>query len=208
MEEVAYLFKQRFPGFFRLIEKAARGITILRFGNRLCRAHGQASVPGLVQGEEAVMRGLGPADTEALFGFLQSQPEERLYYFRPHGFDRCALQRVLASGAFLNYGLFVGERLVGYALLKVAPTGSAFIGLLVDRGFSGLGLGTFIVRYLYWQASLAGLRARSTISRHNPASLGSHRAVAEFRVVAELPNDYLLIEFPPGFPEAPELNVG
>ena len=55
------------------------------------------------------------------------------------------------------------------------------------------------------QASLAGLRARSTSSRHNPASLKSHRAVAAYRVVAELPNDYLMIEFPPVWREKPEL---
>lgn len=94
---------------------------------------------------------------------------------------------------------------MAYALLKVAPTGSAFIGLLVDSSCTGSGLGRFISRYLYWQASLAGLRARSTISRHNPASRRSHQAVASFRVVAELPNDYQLIEFPPGAPEAPKL---
>ena len=58
------------------------------------------------------------------------------------------------------------------------------------------------------QASLAGLRARSTISRQNPASLRSHEAVAKFEIVAELPNDYLLIEFPPGSAKPPELNAG
>ena len=67
-------------------------------------------------------------------------------------------------------------------LLKLAPTGSAFIGLLVGPAHTGKGLGRFIVEYLYWQASLAGLR--------------SHQAVADFAVIAELPNDYLLIEFP------------
>ncbi len=58
------------------------------------------------------------------------------------------------------------------------------------------------------QASKAGLRARSTISRDNPASLRSHEAVAKFEIVADLPNDYLLIEFPPGRPETPVLEVG
>ncbi len=105
----------------------------------------------------------------------------------------------------MNYGIFVDDELVGYALLKVAPTGSAFIGLLVHPQSGGVGLGKFIASFLYWQASLAGLRARSTISRHNPASLKSHRAVAAYRVVAELPNDYLMIEFPPVWREKPEL---
>ena len=47
------------------------------------------------------------------------------------GFVGSALRTVLGSAAFLNYGLFVGDRLAAYALLKIAPTGSAFIGRLV-----------------------------------------------------------------------------
>lgn len=208
MEQLAYWLKQRFPPLFRGVEAVARGVTVLRFGGRIRRARKQGSLQGRVAGEPAVMRPLGVEDLDALSGFLSGQSEERLQYFRPHGFDRRSLRRVLASGAFLTYGLFVGDRLVGYALLKVAPTGSAFIGRLVDKNYGRMGLGQFLARYLYWQASLAGLRARSTISRHNPASLRSHEAVAKFEIVAELPNDYLLIEFPPETPEPPELKVG
>lgn len=208
MEQLAYRIKQRLPAVFRWIEAAARGVTVLRYGRRIRCVWAEAAVQGTVRGEAAVIRPLGLDDLDALHGFLAAQPEEHLRYFRPHGFDRSALRAVLASGAFLNYGLFVGERLAAYALLKVAPTGSAFIGLVVGPDHTGLGLGRFIVGYLYWQASKAGLRARSTISRDNPASLRSHEAVAKFEIVAELPNDYLLIEFPPGQPGTPVLEVG
>jgi len=67
---------------------------------------------------------------------------------------------------------------------------------LVHPDYGKLGLGKFLVEYLYWQASEAGLRARSTISRDNPASLRSQQAVGDFEVVVELRNDYLMIEFP------------
>ena len=107
-------------------------------------------------------------------------------YFHPHEFGRADLTAVLRSRSFMTYGLFVEDALAAYALLKLAPTGSAFIGLLVGPAHTGKGLGRFIVAYLYWQASLAGLRTRSTISRHNPASLRSHQAVAHFAVIAEL----------------------
>ena len=208
MEQLAYRLKQRFPGPFRWVEAISRAVTVLRYGRRIRDARAEALVRGTVLGEGAVMRALGGEDLDAIHGFLAKEPEKRLQYFRPHGFDRAALRRVLRSGAFLTYGLFVGDRLAAYALLKVAPTGSAFIGLLVGQTYTGLGLGRFIVGYLYWQATKAGLRARSTISRHNPASLRSHEAVAEFEVVAELPNDYLLIEFPAGQPERPQLKAG
>ncbi len=96
----------------------------------------------------------------------------------------------------MTYGLIVEDALAAHGLLKLAPTGSAFISVLVGLAHTGKGLGSFIVEYLYWQASLAGLRTRSTISRHNPASLRPDQAVAEFSVAEELPNDYLMIEFP------------
>lgn len=207
MEQIAYRVKQGFPWLFQLVEAAARGVTVLRYGRRIQRARREAVVNGTVRGQAAVIRPLGRGDVDALHAFLGEQPEEWLRYFRPHGFDRAALCRVLGSDAFLNYGLFVGDHPVGYALLKVAPTGSAFIGLLVHPRFGGLGLGKFIVAFLYWQASLAGLRARSTISRTNPASLRSHDAVSDYRIVAELPNDYIMIEFPRVPREKPELEA-
>ena len=129
-------------------------------------------------------------------GFIKAMPESHLMYFHPHGFGRAGLTAVLRSRSFMAYGLFVEDALAAYALLKLAPTGRAFIGLLVGPEHAGTGIGRFIVEYLYWQASLAGLRTRSTISRHNPASLRSHQAVADCAVIAELPNDYLMIEFP------------
>lgn len=54
---------------------------------------------------------------------------------------------------------------------------------------------------------LAGLGTRSAISRHNPASFRSHQAVADFAVIDELPNDYLMIEFPRVRRERPVLGV-
>ena len=51
------------------------------------------------------------------------------------------------------------------------------------------------------------MRTRSTNSRHNAASLSAHQVVADFAVIAELPNDYLLIEFPRVGRERQEVGV-
>jgi GNAT superfamily N-acetyltransferase len=144
---------------------------------------------------------------DALQGFIEAMPESHLAYFHPHGFGRAALTAVLRSRSFMIYGLLVEDALAACALLKLVPTGSAFIGLLVGPEHTGKGLGRFIVESLYWQASLAGLCTRSTISRHNPASRRSHQAVADSAVVTELPNDYLMIEFPRVGRERPVLGL-
>ena len=208
MERLAYLLKQRLPGLFRWVEVVARVVTGLRYGRRIAAALDQSLVEGSVNRAPASMRALQASDVEDLHQFLGDLPADWLKYFQPHPFDRAGLEKVLRSQAFMNYGLFVDSQIVGYALLKVAPTGSAFIGLLVHPQYGGLGLGKFIVAFLYWQASIAGLRTRSTISRHNPGSLKAHKAVADYQVIAELPNDYLMIEFPRVERERPELKLG
>ena len=205
LERIAYLLKHRLPGLFRIVEWAARQLTVLRFGKAISTALGKAQLSGTVTGLPAEMRVLNTQDIRPLHAFLSNLPPDWLEHFRPHPFDRNGLKAVLNSKAFMNYGLVIDGKLAGYALLKVAPTGSAFIGLLVHPDYGRLGLGKFLVEFLYWQASEAGLRARSTISRDNPASLRSHQAVGDFEVVAELPNDYLMIEFPVAEREKPVL---
>lgn len=207
MDKLAYLLKHRFPAVFRGVESVARWAVTLRYGRRLTYAKSRAVVMGKISGRPATMQALNPDKAETLYEFLQGLPREYMRYFQPHSFDLDSLTKVLRSRAFLNYGLFVDKRLIAYGLLKVAPTGSAFIGLLVHPQFAGRGLGKFMVAYLYWQASVAGLRVRSTISRLNPGSLRSHQAVSEFKVVAVLPNDYMLIEFPRGPVEQPKLEI-
>jgi uncharacterized protein (DUF3820 family) len=205
MEKLAYLIKQRFPALFRVIETLARAATVLWFGCSRDRALANARIEGTVGGRPAVIRPLGVADVAKLTGFLAAMPEEHLRFFHPHGFSASEVERILRSRAFMTYGLFVADEFVAYALLKLSPTGSAFIGRLVAPGHAAKGVGRFLSRYLYWQAAVACLRARSTISKKNAASLRSHQAVTQFRIVSELPNDYLLIEFPPGNLTPPEL---
>jgi len=205
MEYLAYLLKNRWPGLFRLVAAMARGVTSIRYGRRLHQAAAKAKLEGEVLGRSAIMRPLNIEDSDQLQDFLRTIPETHLKYFQPHGFEKEALEEVLSSRAFQAYGLFVDGDMGAYALLKISPTGSAFLGRLVAPQFTGCGLGSFLSRYLYWQAGLAGLRPRSTISRHNTASLGSHQAAAEFNIIRELPNDYLLIEFTHSMTEPPTL---
>ncbi len=207
IERAAYLVKGHLPAVFPAIAYVGRWVTVLRFSRRRAGALSEASIAGGVAGQRAVMRPLDLDDLDALHDFIESMPDSHLAYFHPHGFGRADVRAVLGSRSFMTYGLFVEDALAAYALLKLAPTGSAFIGLLVGPAHTGKGLGRFIVAYLYWQTSLAGLRTRSTISRHNAASLHSHRAVADFTVVAELPNDYLMIEFPRVARDRPVLGV-
>jgi GNAT superfamily N-acetyltransferase len=196
VERVAYLMKRRLPAVFRLVEYVAVAVVRIRFGARIKAAQAYSRIDGVVGGQSATIRALNNDDLDAAVQFFSCLPDDYFQYFRPHGFSREAFRLVIESRAFLTYGLFLDDKFAGYALLRVLPTGSAFLGLLVSPGCKGLGLGKFLVAYVYWQASVAGLRTRSTISRDNRASLKAHEAVADFKVIAELPDNYIMIEFP------------
>jgi hypothetical protein len=195
LDRLAYTVKRRLPGLFVFVERVARAVTVLRFGRRIASSLARARVDGAVGGKPAVVRALGPDDLPALERLLGAMPEAHLEFFHPHGFDAKSLRLVLGSRAFMTYGLFIEDAMIAYALLKVSPSGAAFVGRLVTPELAGQGMGKVLARYLYWQAALAGLRAHSTINKNNTASLQSHRANREFRIVSELANGYLLIEF-------------
>lgn len=196
LDYLAYLIKQYLPFLFPVMASAAQVLTAFRFGKVLSEARAQGTLDGLVDDYSAKIRPLGIEDVEALGGFLRALSKKHLEHFQPHGFDDVTLKRTLGSRAVSTYGLFVEDRFVGYSLLKLTPTGSAYIGFMVSHGFTGLGIGTYLVKYLFWQTRLAGLRARSTVSKSNHASLRAHQSVASYRVLKELPNDYLMLELP------------
>ena len=196
MERIAYFVKHNLPGVFPVIAYVGRVVTVLRFSRQRADALAEAPIQGEIAGQRAVMRPLSVEDADTLQGFIEAIPESHLEYFHPHGFGQADITAVLSSRSFMTYGLFVEDAIVAYALLKLAPTGTAFRGRMVTPEYAGKGVGRFISKYISWQASLAGLRARATVSRQNLASIKSIQAVTDFSVIAELPNDYMMIEFP------------
>lgn len=205
MEKLVYLIRNYTPKMFDLILPLADAVTVALYGRRMISALKQGALTGEIQGRHATLRPLSIDDLDDLHQFLDRMPEAHLKYFRPHGFDRPSLSYILNSSAFLKYGLFVNGQIRAYSLLKASPAGSGFIGQLVDPAFTGIGIGKLLVHHLYWQAWLAGLKTRATISQENQASLRSHGAVADYQVIAELPNGYLMIEFPKGNVNPPEI---
>ncbi|MEN1729456.1 MAG: GNAT family N-acetyltransferase [Pseudomonadota bacterium] len=197
LNTLAYRLKHGFPRLFAKVEQRARGITALRYSRRLTGVREASGLEGTVHDRDAVIRPLGPEDQSALRDLLHRLPEDQLQFFRPHGFDTESLTTVLTSSAFLPSGLFIQEELVAYALLKITPTGSIFAGSMVRPEWQGQGIGTFLSRYMYWQAALAGLPCHATISKGNLPSLKAYQSGRDYRVLSELPNEYLLLEFPP-----------
>ena len=197
IDQIAYWLKRRWPAVFKLVEFAAGYATAFLNRKAIRMALEQAPLEGTVLNKPALLRILGPSDLDDLSTFFNGLTEDRLTYFRPHGFSQNDLSKVLGRPYFIAYGLFVGGRLQGYSLFKLYPGKKAFIGRILPKELSGCGLGKFLSLYLQWQSRLIGFRMRSTISLKNFASLESHKAVGGFEILGDLPNGYTLIEFPP-----------
>jgi hypothetical protein len=207
LARIAYVIKYKVPWAYAVAEWIARGLTLLAYGGRIRRAKEAGTIRGSVCGVPAVMRPLGADDCGAMARMFESFPQEHLKFFRPHGLDAKSLRRVLRRRDFMAYGLFVGEQMQAYGLIKLFLTKKAYIGRLVAPSLTGLGLGKFLSLYLYWQTNRLGFWPYSTIHHDNLASLRS--AVRPYEVVAQFPNGFSLIRFKitPEDANPPELDI-
>jgi hypothetical protein len=154
-----------------------------------------ATISGSVHGQPALIRPLGRADLDVLERYFGRMKDGHLEFFRPHGFSRKELAAVLSRPFYLVYGLFVSRDLAGYCILKLFPGRIVFRGRLVAEEWAGRGIGRYLSNYIDWQCTMLNVRSRSTISRKNRASLKSHAREEDYRVLEELPGDYMMIEF-------------
>ena len=140
-------------------------------------------------------RPLNAGDLQALADLLERQGEARLRYFQPHGFDVASLSKMHANPAFLMFGVFRDQLLVGYFFLRCFWNRKCFVGRLIDRDHEGQGIGRVMNQIMYHIAWRSGFRCMTTISRDNKAIIRSHQNNPHARFVGELANGYMWVEF-------------
>lgn len=140
-------------------------------------------------------RALSQHDLDKLSGLLGRQRAGRLDYFKPHGFDRKSLERVVRNPAFLMFGVLSGDLMVGYFFLRCFWNRKCFVGRLIDEAHERKGIGRVMNQILYNTAWRSKFRCFTTVSKNNSLVMRSHSNNPTFRVLKELPNDYLFVEF-------------
>jgi len=210
LDSFMYKLKHRFPLLYRFLEMLGAGFTVWKYRKKIIQVTRENRVVGKIQGLRAEIRMIGVNDSFQFLQMIAGIPKEHLKFFSPHGMDEHSIRRVLSRMDILTYGLFVEDQMKAYALLKLFPTGKAYIGRLVLPELTGLGIGKFLSRYLYWQAYLLKIQPCSTIHDDNIASLHSHQSVRPFCVVGRLPGNFNLIEFKISEEDksSPELLIG
>ena len=134
-------------------------------------------------------------DMDALHEFFISQPEQSFKYFRPHQFDYRSLVRKNKDKSFIMIGVFHAGKMIGYGFLRCFFNGKAFRGKIVDVDYQGQGVAKQIGAVITDMAALIHLRLFATISKDNVKSIASSRSVNKIRIVKELPNDYIYVEY-------------
>ena len=91
--------------------------------------------------------------------------------------------------------VFDKDKIIGYFFIRFFANRKAFRGKMVDVNFQGRGIAKNMGRIMTDVALGAGFRLFATISKDNLSSLASSKAVNEIRIVAELDNNYIYIEY-------------
>lgn len=140
-------------------------------------------------------RPIEASDLRQLEELIERQEPERLRYFQPHGFDQASLGAMYSNPAFLMFGVFSDARLVGYFFLRCFWNRRCFVGRLIDEPFEEQGIGRIMNQLMYHSAWWSSFRCMTTISKENQKVIRSHRNNPHARVICELPDNYLLVEF-------------
>lgn len=140
-------------------------------------------------------RKLGKQDMVELESFFHKQPESAFLFFKPHGFSLEDLISKNKDQSFIMIGAYIGEKLVGYCFLRCFFNRQAFRGKIVDVNYQGRGIAKKMGMLTSKLCLELGFRLFATISKDNVKSIASSKAVNEIRVVKELPDNYMYVEY-------------
>ena len=140
-------------------------------------------------------RELLKSDLQGLTDLLSKQPDGFDQYFKPHKFDIDSLRLMFENKSFKMLGVFDDSEIVGYFFIRFFANKKAFRGKMVDSNHQRQGIAKNIGRITTNIALDAGFRLFATISKNNFSSWYSSSAVNEIRIIKELPNNYLYIEY-------------
>lgn len=128
-----------------------------------------------------VIRPLEPADADALAAFFRCiNTSDYRRAFAPHPFTAAEAGRVAGHrGRDLYVGVFAGETMIGYGMLRGLDEGFAVpsIGLCILAAYQGQGLGRQLLHYLIGASSERGAEeAMLKVRRDNPVARSLYEA--------------------------------
>lgn len=193
---IAHFLRDKFPFVWDLIDIMNFFLFMLRYGRKLKAIEPEILQKYASQTGLEILR-LNEVSAERLERFFAVQPEDAYTFFRPHQFDSKSLRKLQRNHAFLSYILIDSGEIVAYCFMRSFFNGKAFRGKMVDYRRRNQGIAKQMGLITSEIAQHLGLRLFGTISKANFSSIKSSEAVNTIRVIEELPNDFLYIEYLP-----------
>lgn len=182
--------KHHFGFLWALIEKSNSLLFHILWGNKLNNSSFIYKI------DDVEFRVLNQKDDmQLLASFFARQPKSAFEFFNPHGFDEKSLIKRQKDPAFLMIGCFKNEILVGYCFLRFFFNKKAFRGKIVSQEFQGQGIAKLMGLVTTQICLDMKFRLFATISKSNVKSMASSMAVNEVRVIKELADDYIYVEY-------------
>lgn len=191
--QLSHFIKDKLPFVWDIIEFLNEKLFQLRYGRRL------RNIPdclGNLHGDYQIKE-VGMEDLLLLVDFFKEQPQESFTYFQPHGFNEKSLKKLINRKSHIMVIAKKENQIVGYVFLRCFFNGKCFRGKMVDYRWRGKGIAVLLGEVSTEIASVLRLRMFGTISKKNAASLYSSQASNDIKIVEELPDDYLYIEYLP-----------
>lgn len=191
--EIAHVVKEKFGFLWDAIEWGNSQFFALQHGKAL------KQIPEVLAdcSGKYIVRVADVGDADALVSFFAEQPEDAFKFFKPHGFDKKSLAKVLRSKSFLTFVVEDENVIVGYFFLRCFANGKSFRGKIVDHVHQGRGIAKLMGKAMTVVAEILSIRMFGTISPENYASLASSKAVNEVEILNTLDNGYYYIEYLP-----------
>lgn len=193
MTRLLLLIKHRLPLIWRIVEWLNSFLFWHLHGDKVRSESEQCFLEFTLDGYD--FRALCYEDLDGLVNLLERQDVTRLEHFKPHGFDHKSLERVYQTPTFLMFGVIKDSDLIAYFFLRCFWNRRSFVGRLIDEPFERQGIGRVMNEILYNTSWRSGFRCHTTISKDNSLVMRSHAKNPHVRILGQLPNDYLFIEF-------------
>lgn len=192
MYQLVQFIRHKIPFFWSLIESINATIFQLKYGKAL------KNLPSLLSefNNSSISFKLAEIDDASLLvDFFRKQPEEAFKFFKPHGFDRESILKLVKNTSFIMILAQVDSKIVGYAFLRCFFNGKSFRGKIVDIDYRGRGLAKQFGVQTTKIALKLGIDLYGTVSKSNISSMASSKSSNDIKIIKELPDDYLLIQY-------------
>lgn len=190
--KISHWLMNKIPFMWKVIEFCNEKLFVLRYKKKLGQIHGLLDD---YQNEYRIVEA-SFKNIPSLVSFFSEQPQDSFTFFHPHEFDEKNLRQLVKKKSFLMYLVSnSNNEIVGYFFLRCFFNGKCFRGKIVDYRWRGKGIAVLMGKISTTIANTLRMRMFGTISKSNLPSLASSQESNEIKIIKELPNDYLYIEY-------------